>query len=958
MALQNIEANVTLDLYQHDTTPSTVKAIQLDSQTRYVAAMLQNVGVQYDVDSEAEVQLIVLRPDKVGVQITGTTFTYGDEGAQFLGPYAELTQVALAVSGKMRGQFKITSGTQILRTEIFTISAGVALDASTDEWAGEYDGYNLDELVEKVDAAVDKVDGMEADVSELKSGLSDVNELLNINPKTVTTISGHFSSYIRKVLFENVNFKKGMKYTVTFEFPEAVSVQGYGAINTDLGNPSYDYANVTFLDKQTASFEYIPDEDLTAYITARFNEEGEYTVTCRYGVEGGDDVITELKNDIANVESSANTKIGEVKGELAEIVKPTRNINTADLGRYKVNSSGVITQDKTQDTIFGMSEPVPCEPNMDYTAAVYGFDNLFDMRIAWYDAENAFISREVKDNAQTFTLTSPSNAKYIYVATYYSGHIPDIANGKIQIEKGTVSTPYVETYSPCDSVARADTEALKSKVTELSEVVRRAKKTVSSNFGAYARKTIFESVTLKKGYRYTVIFSFPEVSSVQGYGSISKLDNTTPDYISTPFLNKQVATLVYTPTEDITINITARFNEAGDYTVTCYISEDGKADEILSASDISMLLRNSVNTAYARDLPKRFAYHFGVSYYSGMVIPSQSVFDIQRAARLGFKTIEFNVQTTSDGALVVGHGENDNFGWAFYAIDGTDITETPFNSVTLDYIKTNIRQRSTKDKYKVAPLTLEEALLCAKNYGLVPYVANTTGARDIADAIMGKDNYILGSYTGDRPSDFSGTMSSWLAIAGKEQLLAKCNASGGAYVAGINVRNSVYADYTEADWKEVVTLLHDNGYKVSSAYIGNPNLQKTLFDAGFDYIFSEYQLNDFGVGSICNLDAGDTFADFTHSGTVTDGVLDLADGQTIQPSETYESCLGGGILDIRYEGIIKVALGKGLDGTVMVESDGNEMRRFSSYYNDTQATFKIASVGVTKIYSLSFKATA
>ena len=157
MALQNIEANVTLDLYQHDTTPSTVKAIQLDSQTRYVAAMLQNDGVQYDVDSEAEVQLIVLRPDKVGVQITGTTFTYGDEGAQFLGPYAELTQIALAVNGKMRGQFKITSGDQILHTEIFAISTGEALDASTDEWAGEYDGYNLEE--------------MSADISQLKEDL-------------------------------------------------------------------------------------------------------------------------------------------------------------------------------------------------------------------------------------------------------------------------------------------------------------------------------------------------------------------------------------------------------------------------------------------------------------------------------------------------------------------------------------------------------------------------------------------------------------------------------------------------------------------------------------------------------------------------------------------------------------------------------------------------------------------
>ena len=174
MELQNIEANITLDLYNHDTTPSTIKAIQLDSQTRYVAAMLQSMGAEYGLDSGATVQLIVIRPDKVGVQITGTTFTYGDEGAQFLGPYAELTQVALAVNGKMRGQFKITSGTQILRTEIFAISNGEALDASTDEWADEYDGYDLAEMATSIETNTEDIATLEADVSQIKEDLTDL----------------------------------------------------------------------------------------------------------------------------------------------------------------------------------------------------------------------------------------------------------------------------------------------------------------------------------------------------------------------------------------------------------------------------------------------------------------------------------------------------------------------------------------------------------------------------------------------------------------------------------------------------------------------------------------------------------------------------------------------------------------------------------------------------------------
>lgn len=181
MALQNIDANILLDLYNHDTTPTTVKAIQLDSQTRYVAALLQNGGAQYDIDSGATVQLIVVRPDNVGVQITGTTFEYGEEGAQYLGAYAELTQVALAVSGKMRGQFKITSGDQILRTEIFTISNGEALDASTDEWADEYDGYNLEEMATSIETNTADIATLEADVSQIKEDFTDLEAFVNLS---------------------------------------------------------------------------------------------------------------------------------------------------------------------------------------------------------------------------------------------------------------------------------------------------------------------------------------------------------------------------------------------------------------------------------------------------------------------------------------------------------------------------------------------------------------------------------------------------------------------------------------------------------------------------------------------------------------------------------------------------------------------------------------------------------
>ena len=177
MALTNIETNIILDLYDYDTTPTKIKAIQLDSNTRYVSAVIRNRSGIYDVGQTTGVTLTIIRPDKVGVQITGepvahTETTPDQQVITTYGVYAELSLVALAVKGNLKAQFMLKSGDQVLRTEIFTISCGEALDASTDTWAGEYQGYNLDELVQNVNSAVATVEGMEQDVSELKSGLT------------------------------------------------------------------------------------------------------------------------------------------------------------------------------------------------------------------------------------------------------------------------------------------------------------------------------------------------------------------------------------------------------------------------------------------------------------------------------------------------------------------------------------------------------------------------------------------------------------------------------------------------------------------------------------------------------------------------------------------------------------------------------------------------------------------
>lgn len=154
MALETIITDVYLDVYDHDLTPSVIKTIALDNQTRIVRAYLQRNGEVYQPDQNATVTLTALRPDKIGVEGDGEVVELvpasGDDPAVY-GLQAEITQAMIAVSGLVLFQFKMEVGEDVLRTEIFTANNGRALDGDASGWAGEYQGYNLDELAEKID---------------------------------------------------------------------------------------------------------------------------------------------------------------------------------------------------------------------------------------------------------------------------------------------------------------------------------------------------------------------------------------------------------------------------------------------------------------------------------------------------------------------------------------------------------------------------------------------------------------------------------------------------------------------------------------------------------------------------------------------------------------------------------------------------------------------------------------
>lgn len=208
MAMEVILSTVYLDVYDHDTTPSTIKTIALDSQTRYVEAYLKKNDENYSPDLSSVVTLTAIRPDKVGAESVGRVkllvpgtedreeTTYDEDGnpvtviipgePAVYGLEAEITQAMIAVPGVVLFQFKMEVDNKVLRTEIFRSNNGRALDGEASSWADEYQGYNLDDFAERIDTAErsvaeigETVNNFNDDVAGLKEDLSDIAESSN-----------------------------------------------------------------------------------------------------------------------------------------------------------------------------------------------------------------------------------------------------------------------------------------------------------------------------------------------------------------------------------------------------------------------------------------------------------------------------------------------------------------------------------------------------------------------------------------------------------------------------------------------------------------------------------------------------------------------------------------------------------------------------------------------------------
>ena len=319
---------------------------------------------------------------------------------------------------------------------------------------------------------------------------------------------------------------------------------------------------------------------------------------------------------------------------------------------------------------------------------------------------------------------------------------------------------------------------------------------------------------------------------------------------------------------------------------------------MLTLQDDISELKTSVEKAEKDSLPmvganpfrvKPCYDHLFINNKADAVIPHESLYHVRLSKKMGFTVIEANVSATSDGVYVVNHLENYKFGGYFHHVDGTtDISDILLSSVTWDWVVANVRYNSTITKYQTRPCRLEEFLQECRQQGLIPLITSSgTNVIAIADAYMGKDNYIAyGASRTDCPNAIIYHFVSNLTT--KEDILAYCESIGKPFIFGLG---NVTA-FTDAELKELVGTLHENGYMIGIAYSDNNWHKYAAY--GFDVNATIRHINRIEKGNLCNLDSIFDFSDFEYTNaTLSNGVLTFSSAGTIKPkieNASYSLC--------------------------------------------------------------------
>lgn len=340
------------------------------------------------------------------------------------------------------------------------------------------------------------------------------------------------------------------------------------------------------------------------------------------------------------------------------------------------------------------------------------------------------------------------------------------------------------------------------------------------------------------------------------------------------------------------------------------------------------------------------------------VIASESLADIEMAARLGFSFIEANIQPTSDGHFIVTHGNGGAFGNEVKSADDSvittaDLQATAINTKTLSWIKTYVRYNSTLTKYQTTIPTLEEFCVCCKenNIGIFGGTSQRT-AIDTMIKYLGKDAVIVYNPPSNIRDYFNGLIFVWNNSSGTtpETLLANAKYYGAPYMCGIGP--TLYAELVSNGLEDFIEDMHKNGFLVGHGYLTEEDAREA-FRMGMDFAAAGHDVNPFKGDKVYDLDGN--ASDFTTTGTIANNVATLSSGQTISCGVSDVLPLAKCSLSVRFTGSLRISFGSAIDYNRTITSDGTELVVITDYCYKRSPALTITATASTTITGLVYK---
>lgn len=351
----------------------------------------------------------------------------------------------------------------------------------------------------------------------------------------------------------------------------------------------------------------------------------------------------------------------------------------------------------------------------------------------------------------------------------------------------------------------------------------------------------------------------------------------------------------------------------------------------------------------------KYVYHFNANRLGNADIPLNSLHDIDVAHRLGFKAYEINArETATPGYYVCMHGNSGKIGAELVARDGTDISDIQINTVTKQTFEEDYVYNTPVEALRTPVTSLEDAIKRCRKYGMFPFIswAGYQGVKDIVKwagndfAIIIYDQYYIGrtAYKGAL------TLYKTLSDADFADLMASVEKPFIFNFTADEVRN-----LTNLQKIARIEACRKNNCIIGAAGVYQTSAQNmALFDLGIDYLASGWEVEDFANGNLLSIS---NFSDFTHTGTVSDGVLSLVDEGTIEavPADGANFYLSKASLKIRFNGTLVFNFGDYITNESITSDGSKDIVLTTAFYKGNPA-FNAEADGDVVIHSCAYNA--